>query len=386
MRQKAAEGLLFASDLDCPRYDACWEDAPTSVVFSPNMANVHETMKDAAIHAEGATNMRPPLDLNKSEDRGKVLKPLAGVAMLAFMPSFRHGQSPTRTTIASSRRLARTYLPLAREMSTVSSTLPRRPAAHVTVMTVLTKLGFAPCHLNMLMTGKDHRTEPCLEVVPDMALAEDIFKHLDCRYALRLLHSYIEGHLVHLGAQGWSHFDTPGGLAIRDADGNIVCKVKVVGGVIQWVFRRLSLAKNIQSDVNVKSAGWSGGRGHWQLGLLQGTLRNHIRQGSQQHTPTHSVECMTARKALLESGCRRHQEGIDGIFPSREGSESGGALCGCYRGCPGSGPWQSGLDDYVAGEAAPGRQDLLAADAHGQPGREAHLGTLVFERGGLGAL
>ena len=50
--------------------------------------------------------------------------------------------------------------------------------------------------------------------------------------AARLLHSYTEGHLL---AQQWSHFDTPGGLAIRDADGNIISltdasMLKVVGG------------------------------------------------------------------------------------------------------------------------------------------------------------
>ena len=47
MRQKADEGLLFASD--CPRYDDCREDAEQlphelGVVFSPDMANVHEAM------------------------------------------------------------------------------------------------------------------------------------------------------------------------------------------------------------------------------------------------------------------------------------------------------------------------------------------------------
>ena len=48
------------------------------------------------------------------------------------------------------------------------------------------------------------------------------------------------------------------------------------------------------------------------------------------------------------------------------------------------GPRQSGLDHYVAGNAAPGGQDFLAEDAHGQPGREAHLGTLVSEKAATG--
>ena len=37
---------------------------------------------------------------------------------------------------------------------------------------------------------------------------DDIFKQLDCRFRLRLLHSYTEGHLLDFGAQGWLHFDT----------------------------------------------------------------------------------------------------------------------------------------------------------------------------------
>ena len=89
MRQKAAEGLLFAADLNCPRYAACRDDAEQmphemGVVFAPDIANVHEMMKDAAIHVAGATNVRPPLDFNNPEDRGRVFKASAGVAMVVM--------------------------------------------------------------------------------------------------------------------------------------------------------------------------------------------------------------------------------------------------------------------------------------------------------------
>ena len=141
------------------------------------------------------------------------------------MPSFRRGQSLTRTTIVFSRRLARTYLPLVHEMSTPSSTLPRRGRRLMSRTWPQSGL-FSPSGVCALQSqhahGKDHRDRTLLEVVPDIGLAEDIFKHLDCRCPLGLLDSYTEGHLLDFGAQGWSHFDTPGGLAIRDADGNVI--------------------------------------------------------------------------------------------------------------------------------------------------------------------
>ena len=86
MEDQAGKGLLFASDLDCPRFDSKDEGAEqrphtVGVVFSPDMANAQIALQDAAEQFSGASTFKEAINLENKEHRGRVLKAAAGVAM-----------------------------------------------------------------------------------------------------------------------------------------------------------------------------------------------------------------------------------------------------------------------------------------------------------------
>ena len=108
------------------------------VVFAAGMANVHETMKDAAME-----NMsRLPFLGNVNE---RVDVPRAG-GQYVLLASLLEDAVVVRVGAGPCRK--------------------KDYADPATVKTVLTKLGFALCNVHMLMTGRDHRDRTLLEVVP----------------------------------------------------------------------------------------------------------------------------------------------------------------------------------------------------------------------------
>ncbi|CAE6949120.1 GIP [Symbiodinium sp. CCMP2592] len=143
MSDQAAQGLLFASDLDCPRFDS--QDGPEQkphecgVVFSPDMANARITLEDAAHQSEGAATFAEAVDLENKTHRGKVLKAAAGVAFAVL-------QCHSKLVAwASANEVA--FVAFKAQGADILTCCEREYADVPTVRTVLTKLGVAICNL-----------------------------------------------------------------------------------------------------------------------------------------------------------------------------------------------------------------------------------------------
>ncbi|CAE6925506.1 MKK3 [Symbiodinium sp. CCMP2592] len=237
MEDQAFRGLLFASDLDCPRFDS--QDGPEQkpheigVVDSPDMANARITLEDAAHQAEGAATFAEAVNLENKTHRGKVLRAAAGAALAVLQCHSKlvaWASSHEAAASAFRNQGADIFTCCERDALPLLLVVQKGEMAHVlkeyadvpTVRTVLTKLGMAICNLRTLMETPDQKNTTLLDVVPGGEVAKNIFDHLDCSSPLGLLQAHSEGNLLDFGQQGWEHFDSPAGPVLLDAAGRVL--------------------------------------------------------------------------------------------------------------------------------------------------------------------